>query len=122
MTNKWSGLSAKAQIRDTQLNQPTQAGKQASKLASWAPTHIQADACTLARAYVHAQTYEYGHAHTHTGMPSTSALSHPLDAGSKALIIGSSLCSITNAFARASAPIQRRLGEDCPFRVATWAQ
>ncbi|CAJ1414564.1 unnamed protein product [Effrenium voratum] len=44
----------------------------------------------------------------------------PLAFRASALIIGSSLCSITNAFARASAPIQRRLGEDCPFRVVIW--
>ncbi|CAJ1340339.1 unnamed protein product [Effrenium voratum] len=44
----------------------------------------------------------------------------PLAFRSSALIIGSSRCSLTNAFAKASAPAQRRLGENCPFRMVIY--
>eukprot|EP00439_Symbiodinium_sp_Y106_P020286 s5694_g2.t1 len=40
----------------------------------------------------------------------------------EALIIGTSSCSLTTAFAEVSAPIQRRYGELCPFRMVIFEQ
>ncbi|CAE7613746.1 unnamed protein product [Symbiodinium sp. CCMP2456] len=39
----------------------------------------------------------------------------PVAMKTQALIIGTSSCSLTTAFAEVSAPIQRRYGDECPF-------
>ncbi|CAE7233654.1 unnamed protein product [Symbiodinium natans] len=41
----------------------------------------------------------------------------PVAMKTHALIVGTSSCSLTRAFAEVSAPIQRRYGEACPFRM-----
>ena len=41
----------------------------------------------------------------------------PVALQTKALIVGRSSCSLTNAFAEVSEPIQNSLGESCPFQM-----